>query len=86
MNDYIVFYYNFATGEKLEVPCYTKTLIEACESAATYIVEVGGWEGFEMVSAFREIPECPECGRKYADHDTYCMYCGYIRYQEKRGY
>lgn len=24
---------------------------------------------------------CPECDKKFGEHDTYCLYCGFIRNQ-----
>ena len=44
------------------------------------------WAGAEILAVRKVEVRCPHCGRKYADYDTYCMYCGYIRYQAKKGY
>ena len=46
-------------------------------------------EFFEVEAVDGECPvchevhrtECPECGRKFTEHDTYCLYCGFIRNQ-----
>ena len=73
-----------ASAETAELEA--SSVVDAIDLFVQYTVGDPCWQGSNILGVSVVETACPLCSRKYAVHDTYCMYCGHVRYQGRKGY
>jgi len=62
------------------------SVIDAIDLFMQHTIGDPCWQGSNILGVNVVEAACPKCGRAYKSHDTYCVFCSYIRYQGRKGY